>query len=135
MKRSDFRKGYELCMENTAYLMRDGDFLADNGSFSHAFFLYFTAMEEAAKAYFYAGIHANLFTHDALRSFLIDHQSKTAFFFWFLVGQHMLEGKMELPSEVSRDYLVEALKGFYEALVEGKRLRETCLYVDMKGNA
>jgi len=118
-------------MENVSRLIEGGNLLADNGSYSRAFFLYFTAMEEAAKAYFYAAIHTNIFQYDEVRSDLVNHLPKTALFFWFLVSQRLIEGKIDVPRKVSREQFIEGLKEFFEAVMGGKKLREASLYVDL----
>ncbi|MFB0503985.1 MAG: AbiV family abortive infection protein [Candidatus Bathyarchaeia archaeon] len=130
----DFRKGYDLCMQHISQLTQDADLLAETGSFGHAIFLYHTAMEEAAKAFYYAGIHAKLFQHEEVRDDLKNHLYKTSFFFMMRLGQIVWELKNESIKIPTRDELIEGMKDFYESILEARSIRTACLYIDLKDN-
>ena len=50
-----WQKGLKLCIENITRLRDDGLILMENGSYGHAYFSFYTAMEEFWKAYFVPG--------------------------------------------------------------------------------
>lgn len=130
----DFRKGYDLCMQHISQLTQDADLLANKGSYCNAIFLYFTAMEEAVKAFYYAGIHAKLFQYEDIRPYLMNHLPKTGFFLMTRLGEAILQ-KRHVPARTpSRDEYIEAMKAFYESIPEFKSIREDCLYVDLEDN-
>lgn len=52
MKVNKWREGINLCIDNVLQLFNDGKLLMENGSYGHACFLFLTAFEETAVAYF-----------------------------------------------------------------------------------
>ena len=52
MKLKTWQEGLKKIIDHIIQLHQDGDFLAENGSYNHAYFLYYTALEELTKAYF-----------------------------------------------------------------------------------
>lgn len=137
MKAIDFQKGYEVCINHAIRLAHDADLLAENGSFGHAFFLYFTAMEEAVKSVHYALVHANVLEYDEkVKRDLRKHMDKTAIFAGVLSSQTIMKQKdFDSPAKMpTREELTESFVGIVEAISEFRRLRETSLYVDLKKN-
>jgi len=137
MKAIDFRKGYEICINHAIRLAHDADLLAENSSFGHAFFLYFTAMEEAVKSVHYALVYADVLEYDKkVEKDISHHMPKTAMFAGFLVSQAMMKQKdfdssAKMPT---REELIESFSGLAEDINEFRRLREKSLYVDPKNN-
>jgi AbiV family abortive infection protein len=137
MKAIDFREGYEVSIDHAIRLAQDADLLAENGSFGHAFFLYFTAMEEVVKAVHYALVYADVLEYDEkVKRDIMKHMDKTAMFAGFLVSQTMMKKKDfdTSPKMPTREELVESFSGLAEIISEFRRLRETSLYVDLKNN-
>lgn len=129
----DFQKGYDICMENVTRLAENAELLAQKHSFGHAFFLYFTAMEKAVKAYYYALVHIRLLRYDdKVRKDLMDHESKTAFFYGVLLSQTMKSHKRDIPNEKpSKEAFVESIIRLAEVIKDFAILRQSCLYVDL----
>jgi len=135
MKAIDFRKGYEVCINHAIRLAHDADSLAENGSFGHAFFLYFTAMEEAVKSMFYALVHIGVLEYDEkVKRDIMKHMDKTATFAGFLSSQMTMK-KKDFDSSIkvpTREEFTKSIAEIVEAISEFRRLRETSLYVDLK---
>lgn len=137
MKAIDFRKGYEVCINHAVRLAHDADLLAQNGSFGHAFFLYFSAMEEAVKSMFYALVHIGILEYDEkVKRDMVKHMDKTAIFVGFLSSQRITKQKdFDYSSEMpTREELIESFVELGKAIGEFRRLRETSLYADLKKN-
>ena len=52
MKVNKWREGINICIDNVLQLFNDGTTLMEKGSYGHACFLFLTAFEETAVAYF-----------------------------------------------------------------------------------
>ena len=137
MKAVDFRKGYEVCINHAICLAHDADLLAENGSFGHAFFLYFSAMEEAVKSTHYALAHVGVLEYDEkVKRDMTKHMDKTAIFAGILTSQAMMKQKDfdYSPKMPTRKELIESFEDLAKTVGEFRRLRETSLYVDLKKN-
>jgi AbiV family abortive infection protein len=128
---ANFKEGYNLCMKHIDQLIRDGDLLAEKASFGHATFLYFTAMEEAVKAYYYAGIHVNLFQYDEVKKDICDHMLKTGSFLVTIGIDLLSEGKISVPDIRSREELIQKWTKAVKGIRDTRNQREKFLYVDL----
>lgn len=137
MRAIDFRKGYEVSINHAIRLAHDADLLAENSSFGHAFFLYFTAMEEAVKSTYYALVHAGILEYDEkVKRDVRKHMDKTAIFAGVLSSQRTTEQKDfdSSPKMPTREELIESFVKIAEAIRKFRGFRETSLYVDLKKN-
>lgn len=76
MKLKTWQNGVNIVIDNVISLYNDGILLMENGSFGHACFSFYTAMEEIGVAYFIFSLYNNPNTNK-LRSFL-NHRKKMA---------------------------------------------------------
>ena len=124
-------------MNNAICLTLDGDSLAEKGNFGHAFFLYFTAMEEAVKAMYYAQVHAGILEYnEKVKRDIRNHMDKMTMFFGFSSSHKMINQKDSghYPKKHSREELIKSLTGIAGALREFRKFREASLFVDLKNN-
>jgi len=76
MKLKTWQNGVNIVIDNVISLYNDGILLMKNGSFGHACFSFYTAMEEIGVAYFILSLYNNPDTNK-LRNFL-NHRKKMA---------------------------------------------------------
>ena len=75
MKLEIWHEGLNNCIDHINQLREDGDLLINKGSFSHAYFFYYTAIEELATANYILG-HFNYPSPKDLKKIIYSHEKK-----------------------------------------------------------
>lgn len=75
MKLETWHNGLKRCVQHIIELKENGDLLMKKGSFSHAYFIYYTALEEMATAYFILD-RFNQPSPEELRNIIFSHERK-----------------------------------------------------------
>jgi AbiV family abortive infection protein len=97
-------------------------------------FLYFTALEEAVKAYYYAAFSVNLAQYKDEKKRIMDHRGKIEFFLINIAIQQIIENELRPPEIETRNDLRKALLDYKKAILDTKDIREQCIYVDYIDN-
>lgn len=96
MKSEKWIEGINLCIDNIERLKKDGEILRDNDSYGHAFFSFYTAMEEMAIASY---MLKNIYTPNPkeLNKFIKKHRVKGPLGISKVYKEHL--GKKDYGSE------------------------------------
>ena len=94
-----WHEGLEKCIQNIIRLKEDGDMLLSRGSLGHAYFMYYTALEEMAKANFIIDRFQTP-SPKQLRKIHFSHKDKIA----------LMAGKIFLPDCADLPEMIAVLK-------------------------
>jgi AbiV family abortive infection protein len=131
---NDLRSGVALCFNNGESLITDAEVLFKRKSYGHASFLALSAIEEIAKAYFYALHRTEIEKSDELGKDVIRHESKFIVFLFSLLTdsiQRQIEaGRAQITKPLDVDDFADMGKDWDSALGDLWNFRNRNLYVD-----
>lgn len=138
----DIKKGVKLSLGNAKSLLKDAKLLLEHKSTGHALFLIVSAIEEASKAFIYAGARVgvwkqgetekDVFTHPPKLTLFISHLTVTAMEDAFKRRRQMIFHPRKPVKPLDIDDFVEMAQDVECAVKELWKGRIEGLYVDRK---
>lgn len=118
MKLKKWKEGVNYCVENAIRMRDDGEILMKNGSYGHAYFSFYTAMEELGVA-LYILKHFNKPNPKKVYKFLMSHERKRTLMTFDFFSEKIQD--LEIP----KDYLKDVyLSGEEFEIWMGKKLNK-----------
>jgi len=142
MKKSLFREGVKLCLENAEQWMNDAKLLMDNSSYGHSYSLLVFADEEIAKAYICWLVAEDMipvnskFVQDTFSKHRTKHETLVGIFLGAMLKEDLSKGQITIEqilkesSALTIEKIEKALEEIEKLLDFTEMMRQKGIYVD-----